>query len=253
MAVDCDRWNWRELLASEDSHLPPTTRLVLLTLSLHMNVHGANAWPSQELLAKRTGLSERAIREHLAIAQKQDWIQITQRRRPGQAWFSHQYFPMIPAALAEKVKAASCQHDPKWERPERGSARSPQHPANGARHPEPRSSTPGTSFLNTRNHVPPNSSSNYPLNQSKERLLTQTDPGLCERGKTQEPEVQQRKPSISDEGLLAQAYETGQHCNHKVATIAKILSARYLDVTEDRLWRVIRADQAARAQRQQYP
>lgn len=207
MAVDCDRWNWRELVASELSGLPPTTRLVLLTISLHMNENGANCWPSQASIVKRTGLSERAVREHLDIAERYQWIRVEQRRRPGKAWFNHQYYPIVPDKLADEIKAAPWEDDPKWERPAPRAARKGSRPANGAEHPAPSSSTPGTTCRDARHHVPTNSSSNSPINNSCERLLTQTAPDVFSQGK-KEPEG--RRPSPFPDSTPASP-ATAQH------------------------------------------
>ena len=47
-SVQCDKWEWLDLIASE--HGPPnaSTRLVLFVLSLHMMRKGASCFPSQE-------------------------------------------------------------------------------------------------------------------------------------------------------------------------------------------------------------
>lgn len=59
-------FTWRSTIC--DSGLPPTTRLVLLTLSLHMNERGGSCFPGTRLLADETGLARKTVMEHLRIA-----------------------------------------------------------------------------------------------------------------------------------------------------------------------------------------
>lgn len=189
MVAECDRWNWRELVASEHGPASPTTRHVLLTLSLHMNEHGESCFPSQELLAKRTGLSERAVRTHLDLAEKQGFIAVFQRRRDKKAWFIHEYVATIPAGLDELRKPAPWEEDPKWQRAERPSARSPsqsQRPATGARQAEPDDTTAGTSFHNARKDVPTNSSSNSPCNSTEKRAAEDRNTPFFLNGESEE-------------------------------------------------------------------
>lgn len=90
---------WRDVVASAAGP-PSTTRLVLLTLSLHMNKGGGDAFPSTRLLAERTGLSERAVCTHLEHAEAGGWI-VRERVGSGQAWKRMTYRPLIPKALNE--------------------------------------------------------------------------------------------------------------------------------------------------------
>ena len=85
MALECDRWEWRDLFASEHGPPDPSTRLVLFVLSLHMNQNGENAFPAQQLIATRTGLSERSVRTHLDHAVRGGWLRISKKARRGQA------------------------------------------------------------------------------------------------------------------------------------------------------------------------
>lgn len=77
-------------------------------------------------------------------------------------------------------------------------------------------------------------------------------PNVSSKGEEQEPESQPR-PGITDAQLWRVVNDIGPDHEYKVSTMTKILSARYLDVTEGRLWRVIRAEQARLSQRRQTP
>ena len=136
MALECERWQWRELFASEHGPDDPSTRLVLFVLSLHMNQDGGNAFPAQELIAKRSGLSVRSVRTHLANAAQAGWLKIYQKTQKGKAWYVHEYVATIPDELAEFCTAKPWEDDPQWQRPANSAGRStkskPQRPANSA-------------------------------------------------------------------------------------------------------------------------
>jgi len=74
-------FGWRSALC--DSDLPPTTRHVALTLSLHMNERGGSAFPAIATLARETGLSESTVREHLHQLRDTGWLSAGERGRPG--------------------------------------------------------------------------------------------------------------------------------------------------------------------------
>lgn len=200
MAIECDRWQWREVFASEHGPADPSTRLVLFALALHMNQRGENAWPAQALIAKRTGLSERSVRTHLAHAKRTGWIRISNKPRKGQAWFVHQYVATIPDELAKYCTTKPWEDDPTWQRTEDTAGRqarprhihpanpagrtdengvvseqlsNPSRPANGAERPAILSeraaideSTPGKICRDARQGLPTNSSLNSPSNSS---------------------------------------------------------------------------------------
>lgn len=190
-AIECDRWNWCRIVSSEHGPASSTTRHVLLTLALHMNEHGRNAWPSQQKLATESGLGERTVREHLGIAEAQFWIAVYQRRRPQQAWFVHEYVATIPAELESLVKVAPWETDPTWQRPAGAAARSGERPANGAQHPAGAAGTAGSSRHDARQELPPNSSYNSSSNYPKERAASSTRVVL-EKGKREDQERQGR-------------------------------------------------------------
>lgn len=65
-------FSWRAALS--DSGLPPTSRHVALALSLYMNERGGSAFPSAGRLSHDTGLSERAVRQHLGGLRDAGWL-----------------------------------------------------------------------------------------------------------------------------------------------------------------------------------
>jgi hypothetical protein len=129
-------WTWRHAIIRSD--LPATTRHVLLTISCFMNEMGEGCYPTQQRLAEATGLTERAIRTHLEIAEEKGWIRRQQHGFRGQRWRNHTY----SAAWPERQDGG--------EGAERGS-----DPAGKAA--EPPSESSGTSFQKARNDVPPTS------------------------------------------------------------------------------------------------
>jgi Helix-turn-helix domain len=149
-----DRWSWCDLIASKYGPTDPSTRLVLLVISLHMNAQGESAWPSQEHVAERAALSVRSVREHLKRAERAGWISVMQRRQVGRAWFVSEYRPAIPAALQHLIK---------------GKSNGARHPAEIAasradarqsttRRPAIRALTPGNLRHDARQNLPTNSS-----------------------------------------------------------------------------------------------
>lgn len=92
-------------------------------------------------------------------------------------------------------------------------------------------------------------SSEVPIQVNSVKVLQAAPPDVFSHGKNPErkhSEFPTKQQSITDRDLLTEAYAIGELCEFKVAVIAKMLSPRYLDVNEDRLWRVIRADQSKR-------
>jgi hypothetical protein len=61
-----------------------------------MNEVGDGCYPTQEQIAEATGLSERAVRTHLDIAEKEGWIKRSEHGFRGQKWRNHQYAASWP-------------------------------------------------------------------------------------------------------------------------------------------------------------
>ena len=187
MTQPIDRWCWLQLCASEHGPSDPSTRHVLMVLALHMSAEGDHAWPSQVLLARRSGLSERSVRRHLDNAQATGWLVISRRKRTGQAWYVNQYEACIPDQLMEFIPERPWEQDPEWVRPDKLSARTgddrrtstTQRADSGAQRPDTMSATTGQKRHDDRSGCPTNSSSKSSENLSKkipqEGALTRTD------------------------------------------------------------------------------
>ena len=91
-------FRWRSAIAQ--SELQPTTRHVLLTLSLHMNELGENCFPSTRTLAKETGLSERSVCTHLQMAKELGWLIKELHRYTSRGWPVHS----IPRNLVKRQR-----------------------------------------------------------------------------------------------------------------------------------------------------
>jgi hypothetical protein len=87
-------YTWRAAILK--SGLPATTRHVLLTLSLYINDVGQSAYPSIKRLSEDTGLTERAVLQHLQKARDAGWLVIGKHGFSGQKWAANEYFPMLP-------------------------------------------------------------------------------------------------------------------------------------------------------------
>jgi len=110
-------FDWRSAVASKFGPEKPTTRFVLLTLALHMSPKGDSCWPSIDLLSEESGLSRRAVIEHLQLAEQNGWIAKRDRStRSGQGWRRVEYFCTIPPGIETRVR----NHDS-----ERGAPESP--------------------------------------------------------------------------------------------------------------------------------
>ena len=97
-ARDVILFRWREAFCSSEGPPKPTTRLVLLILSLHMDMTGRDAFPSQQRIARMAGLSLRAAKLHLGIAERLGWIERAPRGRGAkQSYrFGTDYVPRFP-------------------------------------------------------------------------------------------------------------------------------------------------------------
>lgn len=91
--------SWR--LGIIKSKLPPTTRHLLLTLSVHMDGSGRNCFPGIERLCDETGLSRRAIINHLRLAKESGWLSIAKRGMPGKKWAHNEYSATLPPSHKE--------------------------------------------------------------------------------------------------------------------------------------------------------
>ncbi len=137
-------WTWRHAIIKSD--LPATTRHVLLTISCFMNDVGGGCYPTQEQLAEATGLTDRAVRKHIEIAEASGWLIRKEHGFRGQKWRNHEYEARWPGILDVDEGA------------ERGSSRLSEGAERGSG--KVRNEVPTT---NPRNNIPLN-----PQNTGKE-------------------------------------------------------------------------------------
>lgn len=91
-------FTWRSVVASKHGPANPTTRHILLTLSLYMSEKGDSCFPATRTLADCTGLSHRAVIDHLKHAATDGWIGKKVRAvKEGKGWKRMEYFAIIPA------------------------------------------------------------------------------------------------------------------------------------------------------------
>ncbi|MGH0004549.1 helix-turn-helix domain-containing protein [Pseudovibrio ascidiaceicola] len=116
MSGDRKAWNWRQAFCQ--SELPATTKHVLQTLSMFMNTMGESCYPSIEDLVEYSGLSKRAVLNHIETARAAGWIKVSQHGFRGQRWKRHEYVArwperdLIAPSLSERmVKTAEFEEE----------------------------------------------------------------------------------------------------------------------------------------------
>lgn len=91
-------FSWRHAIIQSD--LPPTTRHLLLTLSVHMTDAGESCFPSTETLARETGLSKKAVIKHIRVARDAGWLRVgvagLGRLSDNRQWKRHEYMVAFP-------------------------------------------------------------------------------------------------------------------------------------------------------------
>jgi len=87
-------WSWRHAIQVAD--IPSVTKLVLLNLSIYHNDRGEGFWPSYERQAIDTGLSRRAVIEHIHKAVELGFLEKQSELRDNGSASSNRYFPCIP-------------------------------------------------------------------------------------------------------------------------------------------------------------
>ena len=90
-------WSWRQ--AIEKAELKPLTKLVLYTLANYMNEHGQGCYPSIPHIAKATCMKERAIYNHINLAEQAGFISRQKRKIAGQEWASNEYVAKYPQGV----------------------------------------------------------------------------------------------------------------------------------------------------------
>ena len=106
-------FTWRSAVV--DSALKPTTRHVLLTLSLHMNERGGSCFPSVDRLVRETGLGRSTVIRALQSARDNGWLHVQQ----SSGRFSNRYSAVVPPEDQPSRKTTV----PEWD----GSDPGPSH------------------------------------------------------------------------------------------------------------------------------
>ena len=102
-------FTWRSAILHSD--LPSTTKLVALAISIYLNEMTHTAWPSAVTLARDTSLSDRSVREHVHILEREGWLR--REERLGKTTLLSATTPEVDSGVPRKVV-----QDP----PERGSS-----------------------------------------------------------------------------------------------------------------------------------
>ena len=97
------KFAWQKMIASEKGPESPTTRHVLLTLSLFMDENGESCFPSTRTLATNTGLSRRSIEGHLRTAAAVGWVTRSVAGMNGQGWKLHSYRAAFPENMGNQI------------------------------------------------------------------------------------------------------------------------------------------------------
>lgn len=168
------RYAWeRAVISKHGGPASSTTRHVLLTLATHVD-RELVAFPSIETLTDESGLSDRAVRMHLTLAERGGWIQRSARREGGKAWANYVYrltLPQVATALDAGASSEGAAAD--------AAALSPEGPATLSEGPAPYSEGPAPDGTLVRQDVPTNSTMNTPRTINSNALVTLSDAELA--------------------------------------------------------------------------
>ena len=118
-------WGWRQAIQKAD--IPSTTKLVLFNLSCWMNEQGQGCYPSTARQAQETGLSERAVCEHLEKAVAAGFLIKRLHGYSGKGWARHDYVACYPNSMTlatqDVVQGTDGKSVPKCEATDAGSVR----------------------------------------------------------------------------------------------------------------------------------
>jgi len=121
-------FDWRGAIASPFGPDNPTTRHVLHALSLHMSTQGDSCFPKIDRLIAETGLSKRAVLQHLKLAADAGWLGKQELSTgQGKAWRRIEYYAQIPDGVEQQVVAWRNQkRNPLWPNDEAGASGAPR-------------------------------------------------------------------------------------------------------------------------------
>lgn len=95
MSVVTSVHNYRDRVLSADGPINPATRLVCLAISKFVNGRTLSTFVSQARLAEATGLADRSVRTHVAMAAEAGWLKRSHRNR-GKNWKLTTYTLALP-------------------------------------------------------------------------------------------------------------------------------------------------------------
>jgi DNA-binding transcriptional ArsR family regulator len=177
-------WTWCHAFCQSD--LPPTTKHVLHTLHMFMNALGESCFPSVEDLVEYSGLSKRAVLQHLQVARDAGWIESRQHGFRGRKWRRQEYLARWP----ERDLTASSPPEKECKKPRGGAGYAPRHenevvqeiPQGGAR--------PASEVVHEGNRVIENNPITNPSTNpiERERVPGCASAGECESGLAQKTE-----------------------------------------------------------------
>jgi DNA-binding MarR family transcriptional regulator len=97
---------WQRSILNSD--LLPTTRHVLLTLSIYMDPSGTNAWPSIRRLGKDMGRSKGTVSKHILIAESRGFLKVHRNSRGEcKGWRKNKYSARFPVGVSSRSTAKS--------------------------------------------------------------------------------------------------------------------------------------------------
>lgn len=114
--------SYRFLKVAWEADLPTATKFVLVSLADQANDDGV-CWPGQESIARRTGLTSRAVRNNLNALREGGWIEITRRAGDGAGRQTNVYRLSANGANNRQPEARSGRGQPESDdrQPEPGS------------------------------------------------------------------------------------------------------------------------------------
>lgn len=163
--------------ALEHSRAKPTARFVLVAIASHADEHGRNSYPSSATLQRRTGLSERAIRE--AVKELTRIGELKVAHGVGPKGCNVYWIIMTPAGDAASTESPRHQMPPAPDAPPADGASSTGAPDAGLDLVAPASGAapPAGAAVSTGQELPPNSPS-IVKEQSFFKTHTADDGGL---------------------------------------------------------------------------
>jgi len=87
-------FTWRQQFRESD--LPRLSKLLLHTLSDHMDSSGRSCYPTQEQISKEASMTEKTIRSHTEICVSQGWLETYLHTSEKQKYWNYGYIAKLP-------------------------------------------------------------------------------------------------------------------------------------------------------------